>query len=231
MGLDVYVGTLTRYYSGDWETIMQRQGALVVGAPEPAPYSVDELSGIIVAWREHLCKLIYEASEGRENLKFNWSEGSQMPYFTDKPDWGAYASLLLWASYSEHSDLSVPELLDEDWSADDAFSRSTDNDFKSMYTSLLGADLWVPEDFRCVAGLQDAFGNELSIGSAVKLKNELQELNNRTWKADDQIISVWLNNGPCDTGSLENNAQFGYAVFWDLVNKALDNNLIMKTDF
>lgn len=26
MGLDVYVGTLTRYYSGDWELITQRVG-------------------------------------------------------------------------------------------------------------------------------------------------------------------------------------------------------------
>jgi hypothetical protein len=26
MGLDVYVGSLTRYYTGDWETIVQQAG-------------------------------------------------------------------------------------------------------------------------------------------------------------------------------------------------------------
>jgi len=27
MGLDVYVGTLTRYYQGEWDTIIQQMGA------------------------------------------------------------------------------------------------------------------------------------------------------------------------------------------------------------
>jgi len=26
MGLDVYVGSFTRYYAGDWETVVQRYG-------------------------------------------------------------------------------------------------------------------------------------------------------------------------------------------------------------
>jgi hypothetical protein len=34
MGLDVYVGSLTRYYSGEWETILQ-PSAVVVRPPEP----------------------------------------------------------------------------------------------------------------------------------------------------------------------------------------------------
>jgi hypothetical protein len=34
MGLDVYVGTLTRYYSGEWATVIQQMGAIVVEPDE-----------------------------------------------------------------------------------------------------------------------------------------------------------------------------------------------------
>ncbi|MSP23014.1 MAG: hypothetical protein EXR66_08425 [Dehalococcoidia bacterium] len=103
MGLDVYAGTFTRYYSGDWETMVQRVGRELghdvhVG-PRGGP-AVELLPGIeaprhIAQWRE-------EAFADA----FDWDEAATLPHLTDKPDWEACISLLLWAAHVEHPKLS-----------------------------------------------------------------------------------------------------------------------------
>ena len=62
MGLDVYVGSLTRYLSGDWETVVQQWGresgtpGNVVRAQNPtdAIRDPDVLTPAILAWRSSL---------------------------------------------------------------------------------------------------------------------------------------------------------------------------------
>lgn len=56
MGLDVYVGTRTRYYAGNWETIVQ-QSSHESGVPVTPPYFTDKpawdcFSGLL-AWAAH----------------------------------------------------------------------------------------------------------------------------------------------------------------------------------
>src|SRR5687768_14062080 len=95
VGLDVYVGPLTRYYTGDWETIIEqlgREGAFAVEVVRPDgedqgerltdPAEVTEL---VLAWRTAL-----SAAIGQE---LEWIEDPSAPVFTDKPAWDGYGSL------------------------------------------------------------------------------------------------------------------------------------------
>jgi len=112
MGLDIFVGSYTRYYAGDWETVVQRYGwqnGLPVEGVQRShgPDAVtdpEQIRPSIVAWRDQL-----SAGLG-DNLDrpLDWDESASAPYFTDKPAWDGYAALLLWASYADHPDLKNP---------------------------------------------------------------------------------------------------------------------------
>ena len=75
MGLDVYVGSLTRYYAGDWETIVQQtareQGfsAEIVRASEPPEDAItdpDTIRELVEAWQRL--------------LELDWNESPEAPY-------------------------------------------------------------------------------------------------------------------------------------------------------
>ena len=238
MGLDIYVGSLSRYYARDWELIAQKAARAagydfqVVYQNNPENISQEEARPIIISWRDSIREGIKGSLKDNEKLEFNWDETPESQYFTDKPDWDGYCSLLLWAAYSEHDDLVPPEKCVKDLNTDEALNRSTEATFKTTYPALLrDVQLWIPEEFIFCFGTQDATGQETMIESVMKLEQELLELNDKTWKADAQIITEWRDNGPSDTGNLEDAAKFGFSVFLDMANKAVENNLVMKLDY
>jgi hypothetical protein len=52
-GLDIFAGTLSRYYSGDWETIIQQSGRLAGSQFEsfaPNPYGLPTIPSL--SWSE-----------------------------------------------------------------------------------------------------------------------------------------------------------------------------------
>ncbi|MBA3423580.1 MAG: hypothetical protein ACR2HO_00320 [Rubrobacteraceae bacterium] len=122
MGLDVYTGTLTRYYSGDWETFWERaareagvdsirvqvgvEGVQEVGKSDP-----QKTHQVVLAWRKALEETISDASDP---LRLDWDESSGKPYFTDKPDWEGYAALMLHAAYAMRPDMEPPEEVPDD---------------------------------------------------------------------------------------------------------------------
>ena len=122
MGLDVYVGSLTRYNSGDWELIAQKV-AREMGVPfqvirpdgetsEAIP--PDETKRVIFEWRNSISKAL--------GTLLDWDESPHSPYFTDKPDFDGYMALLLWAACAEQS-VPPPRWLPEDLSKDSAYAR------------------------------------------------------------------------------------------------------------
>ena len=104
MGLDVYAGTLTRYYAGAWETVVQKyareEGVAVeilrAHDPPDAISDLTEIERIVVAWRDGLNRAL--ASHLSEPL--DWAEGIGATYFSDKPAWDGYSALMLWARTS-----------------------------------------------------------------------------------------------------------------------------------
>lgn len=91
MGLDIYAGTLTRYYAQNWKSAVQ-QWAEANGytfnriTPEgenieeerPEPAEVEEA---MKQWRDWLLDAL--AADGQSYLP--WPEDNERPYYTDKP--------------------------------------------------------------------------------------------------------------------------------------------------
>ena len=120
MGLDVFVGTLTRCYSGDWELIAQ-QAAKEIGLtlnvirqhnPPDAVRDPDQIRPSVLAWRESLSTALADSIA----TPLDWDESQMAPYFTDKPTWDCYSDLVLWAAYDEQRQLCRPESHVNGWS-------------------------------------------------------------------------------------------------------------------
>ena len=110
MGLDLYAGTLTRYYSHNWKTAVQ-QWAEANGysfqklAPDGSPVAEEELTteeirniqGAVERWRDSLLDAI---RQNKDQPYTPWTEDNEKPYYTDKPDWDAFGAMLLAAAAS-----------------------------------------------------------------------------------------------------------------------------------
>src|SRR5262245_53243941 len=101
MGLDIYVGPLCRYYTEDWKTVVQKWGESqgvpitvirplqtvttgiwgkvlsLLGRPRHDVDPVDRIR----AWRDGLA-----AGRSASTAGWDWPEGLDIAYETDKPD-------------------------------------------------------------------------------------------------------------------------------------------------
>ncbi len=235
MGLDVYVGSLTRYYAGDWE-LMAQKAAKEMGLdlqvirrhdPKDAIRDPEEIRPTVLTWRENLTEAL------GENLSkpLDWDEGPEAPYFTDKPAWDCYSDLLLWAAYDEQHNLNRPYGSVDQFGIDPAYVASTATSFHSRYSHLYEVELWLPGSFGFVFKTEDVGGNPILIGLSVALARQLKELNKRTWQASDQMIARWRQDGSEHGAPLECGARFAFSVFYQLAEEANVHRLPMRLDY
>lgn len=237
MGLDIYVGTLTRYYSGQWETLVQqlahKQGMEVQvirpGRAEDAINDPDQIRPLVLQWQQLLSEALAEHME----YSVEWDEAVDAPYFTDKPSWDCWADLLLWAAYEEHPEFDLPDGPVEDWRQDVAYVASNDEDFESRYPQLLrrNIELWLPCDFPFVFSTMGLTGREITIGSSVQLMSQLRELNERTWEASPQLLGKWSRTATQANAPIEIGARFAYGILLGLAEKSVEFCLPMKLDY
>ena len=104
MGLDIYAGTLTRYYSHNWKTVIQQwaeengytynritlHGESGSNKEGPSP---DEVQARVEDWRDQILSAI---SQPGQPPYTPWPEDNEKPYYTDKPDWDAFAPCCWW---------------------------------------------------------------------------------------------------------------------------------------
>ena len=235
MALDIYVGSLTRYYTGEWETRAQcaaremglahtviRSGSNNDDAPKP-----EDVYPAIIAWRDDMNQGL--ATELTTAL--DWDESPNALYFTERPNWDAYGALLLWAAYSEHSDLVPPINPTSSWDNDAAYLRSNSSGYKTNYPQILrGVEFWFPVDFSFTFKSVAPAGDEMVFGSSVELERELISLNDCTWKSDLSDFTQW-GSPSCDPVTLQDAAKMAFAMIFELVRKANINNLIIKLDY
>ena len=106
MGLDIYAGTLTRYYSHNWKTVVQQwaeengwgfqkitpDGGAADNEEEMSPA---EVQAAVENWRDQILSAI---SQPGQPPYTPWPEDNEKPYYTDKPDWDAFGAMLLVAA-------------------------------------------------------------------------------------------------------------------------------------
>ena len=179
MGLDVYVGSLTRYYSGDWETIIQslaHEGGVpvVIERVETRPNTWGALGRLLRLFR---VPSPFRSSSGADRVTdpaavragiiawraaltntlgndlsgaLDWDESDESLYFTDKPTWDGYAALALLAAHAEHPEFAWPEEVPEHWDQDPAWIASTAEGSRTRYRQILTPELWLPGAFEFV---------------------------------------------------------------------------------
>ncbi len=200
MGLDIYAGKLTRYYSRNWKTIVQQlaeengQKCVMTDGCGNKIQSIQDKTGI---------DRIREAVTGwADNIAANidlplpaplWDETAECGYYTDKPDWEAFGALvMLQACLSLNR--PIPEYVKSGW---DAFDESIVKEAgsKVLTNSLLSeVALWLPIPDNAVFVTAYPTGDEGAISTVSLLKQELEELNRQLWKADEATILSWRND-------------------------------------
>jgi hypothetical protein len=236
MALDVYVGSLTRYYSGDWEDVTERAargpGApfriALRGAAADDDKTWDRIQPAIAAWRLALGQSLGP----RLSSPLDWNEQPQAPYFSGRPGWDGFGSLVLWAAYAEHPALRRPPSLPEEWDNDPALVRSNAGGFRSRYSHLVrNVELWLPGPFEFTFEGEDVDGRRVVMGSTTVLRRQLEDLNGATWKAAGDIVAGWGRGPLADNAPLEQSARYAFAVLLDLAQRAVEHGLPIKLDY
>jgi hypothetical protein len=161
----------------------------------------------VEAWRDHLRAAV--ASKIAEQLL--WDEAADVAREWDLGESG-WPALRLFAFHAERSELELPDLvpplleLDPEWRAlaDAKFERS-------KYGHLLACSVWLPGDFPVTLRAPLPDGETAEIGSLAVLADQLKWLNQRTFQADAEEVSSWLELPAPAGGELLAAARRGYA--------------------
>jgi hypothetical protein len=236
MALDIYVGSLTRYYAGEWETVGQRQARETGGvaparvdAPGDAIRDPEEIRPIVTEWRQGIAAALKESVVD----PFDWDESGNEPYSTDQLGRDVFTSLRLWAAYAEHPDLPRPTALVADLATDPAFLRSNNPEGTSAYHQLIREiELWLPWDFSFTFRAETpAGGSKVGLGSVPALRKQLAELNSKTWRASSEAtLASWRRDVPSLDAPLEVFARFGFGVLYPLAALAEKGRTLLKLD-
>ncbi len=240
MALDLYAGTLTRYYSGDWEPALLSGGKpgelrrVRVGENGAAGEDPEEVRQAVLGWMQWVNEEVDLLEE-----PLDWSEAPGLPYATARLSPEALGALQLWAAYAENPGIPRPEAMPADWMEDPVLARSLDNDFPSRFPQLLFAvDLWLPtriaEVFDAPSPLDPENSEEeeedeeeqCRFGSIPALLKELQVLDELTWKVGKEALESWKEE-PAPREGLESLAREAFITFLDLAGRARDLGMPM----
>lgn len=236
MALDIFVGSLTRYHAGEWETVGERaarersRGEPMARPRGPASLVGDSsrIGAAVMAWRSALARRL----GNRIDEPFDWEEAIDAPWSTARPGWDGFGSLMLWAAYAEHPGRRRPDMLPEPWDGDPVYLRVNDEGFRSRYAQLIRpVELWLPVPFDFTFEAATVDGRRTILGSLVALRRQLAELNEATWKANLQAIAGWVREVPAEETLLEARARYAFSVLSDLVQWAVARRLPMKLDY
>ena len=238
MGLDIYAGTLTRYYSHNWKTVVQQwaeengwgfqritpEVQNVAGEEELTPSEAQE---IVEDWRDQILAAI--SQPGKEPYA-PWPEDNERPYYTDKPDWDAFGAMLLVAACHTCGE-PVPPTVEKDWNFMEhpAISRLAE-DQERVWSLFRGTDWWLPLEDPLLFQAPLPTGGQSVIATVGLLRRELERLNQMAWQADEVTILRWSETEgyPAD-GTLGTDGHFSRADI--LEHTQFDTNSLAKFAF
>lgn len=199
MGLDVYAGTLTRYYAHNWKTAVQQwadeNGITYVHiTPDGNAQSVEEkispaeVRKAMEDWRDQILAALTQP--GQEAYA-PWQEDNERPYFTDKPDWDAFGAMLLVAACYSYGE-PVPATIPKNWVfSEHPLIMRLSKDTEKIWSLLRGATWWLPLPGSFMFQAPLPTGDQAMIATTGALRKELEKLNAIAWQADEGTIQSW----------------------------------------
>ncbi len=197
MGIDLYVGTLTRYYTRRWETAQQQAIAAMGGPPMNvvSPHGAFPMKGlsygeahrVIQDWRMGMGRAMR-----KQGVEFGgWKEDVAQPHATASLTREGYGALMLWAAYQEAPELMPRQITPEDWAADPAYEHVSGPG--ARFASLYDAQAWVPVALAEPLLMPMPGGEQRVVASVGGLDRALRDLNACTWKVVDTDREAWFN--------------------------------------
>ena len=260
LDLDVYVGSLSRYYAGNWEDVGRRasgqQNARMLGIQVGKPFerTIDpqQIRETVVNWRTVLSSALLRprqsptflpAFKGWRSLyarprdplltrALDWDESDDAPYFADRMKWDGYASLLLLTAYAEHREFERPRQLPLHWSQDPALRASAANGHRgARYRQLVQPELWLPCTFEFTFEAVDPCGQKLLVGSSVALLAQLRDLAERIAGRTATEHRVEQTEDSESPDDFERLARSALAIFLRLAERSVRQHLPMKLHY
>lgn len=256
MGMDLYAGTLTRYYCRNWKTIVQqiseRNGIAYSRITPDGQELADEteppeaVQADVECWRD---RLLADLAAAGTALYPPWEENNEKPYYTDKPDWDAFGALILFAAAAVYGE-SAPETVGKNWDFEShPLVRRVMEDREKNWSLFTGATWWLPiEDGFSFTGANPA-GQSTVFATAGTLRAELARINELCWQADEEEILQWSKtegypaDGTIDASgalsvvrehtvySTESLAKFAFSLFWQAADYALTHHVPLLLDY
>lgn len=225
MTLGLYVGSITRYLTGDWVSIDPVSGETVHHVPPgDAVTDPDLVRDVVLAWQRSLVSGL----AGRDVTVSTWDEGAGTAYATAQPGWSGYGALMLLAAYDDRPDLSSPDDAAERWRESPAHRAVSAPDAHTRYPALVkGAEWWLPGAFSVGFDAPTPSGAHVLMASVEALRDQLGELDQRTLRLGDDVD---LPVPPAGAG-FEQHACYGLATFRRLAAAAAEARLPMLLDY
>ncbi len=115
MAFDIYVGSASRYFAGNWKTIVQQAAeadgiAYQVVRPTPSPLSKIFQPKPEKAYRDFL-NGIKKETDFQGNGEPLWNDSPELDYVTDRPAWEGHYGLLIKYAYLMQPELTPPATL------------------------------------------------------------------------------------------------------------------------
>lgn len=258
MGLDIYAGTLTRYYAQNWKTVTQQyaeaqgwtfQRITPNGPSEPEEeMNPAEIQADMEEWRDQILAMIHSGT-GRQYTP--WVENNEKPYYTDKPDWDAFGALLLYTAAVLQKE-ELPPVVEKNWDFNNhpLIQRFLEDEERAQSWSLFqGVTWWLPveDSFYFQAPLPN--GDTMTVATSGLLTAELKRINELGWQADEDTILSWTKTEgyPADMetaadGSVnkaeehtqydtESLARFAYSIMWQAVCFSMEQGVPLLMDY
>lgn len=223
MRVELYAGPLCRYYARAWQPAAVRQGT---EAPVPAPPGAvtdpAEVLSVVLQWQAEVSARV-EASVG---ASLDWDETPGAAWSSEQVGWRGLGGLLL-AAALEPGDPGTPTQVPLEWGEHPAYAGPGPEAARGPRGQLLapGIELWLPWPVDFVARLPDPTGQEIVVGSAPALADQLRALG----AARPELTGGGPGPDLVDEPFLAA-ARRGFAAFTAMVDHALDAEVPLRLE-
>ncbi|WP_442511090.1 hypothetical protein SH528x_002755 [Novipirellula sp. SH528] len=227
MAFDIYVGGFSRYFSREWENVVQKYAResgthyQMIG-PDGPPQAAnwDEVAEAVTHWKA----AINNGLGSSISEAIDWDESPNAPYFTDRPGYEGYGALLVWAAHAERG-TQPPTSYDGEWFSDEAFLECSVPKKGQKYRPIICASTWLPGEFEFSFDFQDLTGEKTHVCANTSLQRSLRDLNENTFGMSPSDLADVLTADLGEHASLESLARFGLALFDNLAAKSVQHRL------